>query len=302
MTPKGSLVEIPGTRLYVYTFGDSGTPALLYLHGGPGMGCHEFARWQGEALGRRLHVTTFDQRGTNQSDPVDEQDPLTEELIVEDCEALRTALGIDSWFVIGHSFGGRVATRYAAKHPVRVRGVLFDSPSWDLESTERYRLPKLAEIYEEHGASDQAARCRALAAGPDLFADGYPVGLLGGLHEFGQAWYLHDRSNGALVDDAGVAPRDRQAGNRAAERLINDPGMFEDLLPMLGTLRMPVRLVRGEADLVTSPAQIEAFVEFHGEESVETVESAGHFVQAEQPERYTRLVWDFVSEACAAGA
>ncbi len=237
MTPQGRLVEIPGTRLYVYTFGDPNASALLYLHGGPGMGCHEFARWQGEALGRRLHLVTFDQRGTNQSDPVDEGDLLTEEVLVEDCEALRSALGVESWFVIGHSFGGRVATRYAAKHPERVRGVLFDTPSWNVESTERHRLPVLAEIYEAHGRSDKAARCRTLARSPDLFADGYPMDLLGGLQEFGQAWYPYDRSNGALIDDAGIEPRDPQAGNRAAQRLANAPAIFEDLLPLLVQLR-----------------------------------------------------------------
>jgi pimeloyl-ACP methyl ester carboxylesterase len=71
---------------------------------------------------------------------------------------------------------------------------------------------------------------------------------------------------------------------------------------MLARLHMPVRLVRGEADPVTAPVHVEAFAKMHGEESVVTVESAGHFVQAEQPEGYTRIVFDFVSENSSVGS
>ena len=48
------LIPMRGTRLFVEVFGDPSAPALLYLHGGPGMSCHEFTRWQAGPLSREL--------------------------------------------------------------------------------------------------------------------------------------------------------------------------------------------------------------------------------------------------------
>ena len=39
VTVQGTLVEVRGTRLFVYDVGRRDAPALVYLHGGPGMGC-----------------------------------------------------------------------------------------------------------------------------------------------------------------------------------------------------------------------------------------------------------------------
>ena len=59
---------------------------------------------------------------------------------------------------------------------------------------------------------------------------------------------------------------------------------------------MPARLIIGEADLVTSPTQVEEFTRRIGPQSVEVFQHAGHFVQGEQPERYARFVLDFIAE------
>ena len=40
--------------------------------------------------------------------------------IVEDCEDLRRALGIERWSLLGQSFGGFCVTRYLSAHPESV--------------------------------------------------------------------------------------------------------------------------------------------------------------------------------------
>jgi proline iminopeptidase len=39
------------------------------------------------------------------------------ENLTADAEALRTSLGFDTWAVLGHSFGGKVALEYALRYP-----------------------------------------------------------------------------------------------------------------------------------------------------------------------------------------
>lgn len=279
----------------MYELGDADAPALLYLHGGPGMGCHEFVRWQGTALAAGVHLIAFDQRGFHHSDPIGTDEPLDEDVFVEDCEALREALGVESWFVLGHSYGGRLAARYAARHPANIRGVIFENPAWNIESTQRHRMPVFASIYERHGRLPEAQACRAFAASPDMFAeDPLRMDLIRGMERLGEAWYLYDRSDTGLLEAAALDRLDEEADTRAAETLYRDPLNSEDLRPLLGGLRVPARLIVGEADLVTSPDQIASFAAAFGPGSVRTVAEAGHFVQGERPEIYARIVLDFV--------
>jgi proline iminopeptidase len=163
-----------------------------------GTSCHEFMRWQAGLLGRDLRLIAFDQRGVLRSDPVAEDEVVTENALVEDCEALRQALGVERWAVLGHSFGGRLALRYANRYPARVTSVLFENPCWDVEATDRYRLPALADLYDSLGESTLARECRDLSARPDMLAEGWRVDLLAGLDARGAYWYLADQGSSKL--------------------------------------------------------------------------------------------------------
>lgn len=108
-------------------------PALVYLQGGPGFPAPrplDTSGWLGQAL-QDYRVILIDQRGTGRSHRIDSASAaedrgvdklklLRQEYIVEDCEALREALGIDAWALIGQSFGGFCITAYLSHHPESV--------------------------------------------------------------------------------------------------------------------------------------------------------------------------------------
>jgi pimeloyl-ACP methyl ester carboxylesterase len=52
------LVSVNGTRLFVDDRGPQHGPTLLYLHGGPGLGCHDFMAAQGDRLARSMRVVS----------------------------------------------------------------------------------------------------------------------------------------------------------------------------------------------------------------------------------------------------
>ena len=56
--------------LFADTRGDADAPALLFLHGGPGQGCHDFMAIQGHLLGRSVRLIGIDQRGVDRSAPL----------------------------------------------------------------------------------------------------------------------------------------------------------------------------------------------------------------------------------------
>jgi proline iminopeptidase len=255
------------------------------------MSCHEFMTWQGDRLARLLFVIGLDQRGVLRSDPLRQDEILTEDILVDDCEAVREALGIPQWTVLGHSYGGRIALRYATRHPDRVAAVVFESPGWDFAETERLRLPAAAAIFDEVGDRDSARRCRDLiATPPDDPRDSFE--LVAGLvaHDRYDDLYVHQphameawRSREMPFPDELLARS--QAHQEQAIR-----GLTEPVLPLLAGLTVPATLVVGGRDLVTGPGQVSTFERLVPHGRVVRFPDAGHFVQLEEPDAYAELV------------
>lgn len=112
-------------NIHYRTFGE-GQP-LLILNGGPGMSSEGFI-----PLAQKLSVENqtilFDQRGTGQSvmSRLDSS-TINMDLMIRDMEALRKHLEIDSWIILGHSFGGILAAYYTAHYPNNVKCIIFSS-------------------------------------------------------------------------------------------------------------------------------------------------------------------------------
>jgi pimeloyl-ACP methyl ester carboxylesterase len=117
-------------------------PFLVYFQGGPG---YEAPRPTGSPIGpgwleralQDFRVLMLDQRGTGRSTPVGTLPGLSPQeqaeylahfradAIVRDAEALRHALGVDRWSVLGQSFGGLCVTTYLSLAPEGLREALI---------------------------------------------------------------------------------------------------------------------------------------------------------------------------------
>ncbi|GAA3056005.1 MULTISPECIES: alpha/beta fold hydrolase [Actinomycetes] len=109
-------------------------PWLLFLQGGPGGKGTRPARtpaWMQEA-GSRFRILMLDQRGTGLSTPLTRHSVLRRgraaeqaaylrrfraDAIVHDAEAFRRHLGLQSWSVLGQSFGGFCTLTYLSLFP-----------------------------------------------------------------------------------------------------------------------------------------------------------------------------------------
>jgi pimeloyl-ACP methyl ester carboxylesterase len=141
-------------------------------------------------------------------------------------------------------------------------------------------MPVFASIFERHGRAQEAKACRKFAASPEMLAeDPFRLDLVGGIARLGDAWYLHDRSDPGMLDAAGLQSPDPEADCDAARLLRADPLSRQDLRPLLAGLAVSALLIVGEADLVTSPDQIDSFASAFGSGSVRRVGEAGHYVQ-----------------------
>lgn len=285
-----------GLRLYVETHGP-GQP-LLYLHGGPGAGSLEFAEYQADRLGSRMQVICLDQRGVHRSDALAGQ-ACTLANLVADCEAVRIALGIERWSILAHDTGALVALNYAAQYPERVTALILECPSIDVAASQRSLLLAAADLFEQEGDADKAARARLLA------------------EETEQAPQAQYRATQALVDELGelkgslmfqaiipstydeLLEEGLSAGQRARTRehvdaLLADPALFAAHDALLGQIQAPVLVVRGRFDPIC-PAPLGSRLQQGLPQSEAMLfAAAAHFPHVEEANRFAHLIGEWL--------
>ena len=125
---SGTLDVGDGQRMYWESCGNPDGKPALFLHGGPGSGCSPGARRYFDP--RTFRAVLFDQRGSGRSRPLasDADADLranTTAHLIADIELLREHLGIESWTVLGMSWGSTLGLAYAQTHPGRIDGMVL---------------------------------------------------------------------------------------------------------------------------------------------------------------------------------
>jgi proline iminopeptidase len=118
--------RVLGYELYYRELGvDTGLPPVVVVHGGPGHSSLSFKRSL-DFLGANRRVIYYDQRGSGNSEAKPNPDDYRVEALVDELEALRReVIKADRVVVVGHSFGGAVAQRFALAHPDRVAALVL---------------------------------------------------------------------------------------------------------------------------------------------------------------------------------
>lgn len=148
-------VEGKAGRLRVSDGGAGGTP-VVFLHG---LGSDlEVWRAQLDHLRPGRRAVAYDQRGHGESDKA-RDGVYTVEALVEDLEAVRSALGISRMILVGHSMSGVVLTTYAGRYPDRVAGLFYLDATGDAHAFPRAQVEALVarETAPSFGAAERHA-------------------------------------------------------------------------------------------------------------------------------------------------
>ena len=121
---KDGFAQSDGVKIYYRTFG-TGTPILI-INGGPGLNSDGFVDLA-KTLSAQNQTIIYDQRGTGKSVMQIDASSITMELMIDDIENLRKELKIERWIILGHSFGGMLASYYATIHPSRIISMILSS-------------------------------------------------------------------------------------------------------------------------------------------------------------------------------
>lgn len=254
-------------------------PAVLLLHG---LGC-DHTTWSPviDRLARHYTVIAPDLLGHGASDK-----PRADYSLGGYANGMRdllTVLGIDKVTVIGHSFGGGVAMQFAYQFPERTeRLVLVASGGLGPEVTPMIRAITTPGYHQVMGALTLPGVRHAGRAGLRALA--------------GTGWKAtRDLREVADIYDTFKDPQARAAIRHVVSAVVDWRGQIVTMADRAYlTETMPMAVVWGRDDMVIPVRHASNAAALAPKARVEVIPDAGHFPHKDHPERFARIVHDFI--------
>ena len=141
-----SLLQLQAQNIYSKAFGKPSDKAIIYLHGGPGYNCSNFEITTAQRLADQgFFVIVYDRRGEGRS--IDTKAQFNFEQTFSDLNQLYQQYAVKKATLLGHSFGGIVATRYAQRFPAQVHAIVFVGAPISLQESFRTIQASCKKIY-----------------------------------------------------------------------------------------------------------------------------------------------------------
>jgi proline iminopeptidase len=105
----------------------NGKIKVLLLHGGPGFS-HDYMECFEDFLPKEgMEIYYYDQLGCGNSDRPADTSLWNTKRYVEEVEQVRKGLGLDNFYIVGHSWGALLAMEYLYKYQSHVKGVVLSN-------------------------------------------------------------------------------------------------------------------------------------------------------------------------------
>ncbi|MFN8470325.1 MAG: proline iminopeptidase-family hydrolase [Caldilineaceae bacterium] len=163
-------ISVTGGRVWYRVVGGGNAIPLLVLHGGPGVP-HDYLEPLA-ALADERPVIFYDQLGCGKSDRPDDLSLWHIERFVEELGQVRQALGLERIHLLGHSWGGWLATEYMLTRPVGIVSLVMASSNFSLpryQAVARRAIaalpPEIQSVIHQHeaaGTTDSVAYQQAV--------------------------------------------------------------------------------------------------------------------------------------------
>lgn len=288
-------------------------PIAFLLHGGPGAD-HTSYKPTFSALADRLQLVYIDHRGQGRS-ARGNPSSYTLDNNVEDLEALRQYLGLDSIVVIGGSYGGMVAMAYAARYPQSVSHLIAYATVASYEF-----LAKAQQTLKERGTPEQITIAQKLWEGhfeSNTELQTY-FNVMGSLYSYQDNSYknnnsqnpdqqLHDQnfdqSSDQQMHDQTLQPLP-QSDHESSHRILS----FEatnvafggflrtyDIRSELKNITAPSLILAGRHDWICPPEFSVEIAQLIPRSDLHIFEQSGHMLRTDEPQKLLNTIAAFLS-------
>jgi pimeloyl-ACP methyl ester carboxylesterase len=274
-----------GTVLACRRVGDG--PPLLCLPGGPARAAEYLGDLGGVSATRTLLL--LDQRGVGLSDVPADPSTYRVDRLVDDVEAARAHLGLETVDLLAHSAGASLALLYAVRFGQRIDRLVLVTPS-------------LMVVSSLQGTPEELEAVLARRAGEPWYADAHAA-LMQRLEGDADPEVMRRMAplSYGRWDDAAAEHAARDAGERSAE---GTAGYYADLTvdedqvtAALAALDAPVLIVAGGHDLHPSPPVSERLAALFRRADNHVQPGAGHMPWLDDPAAFTSTVEGFLARS-----
>ncbi|GAA0534526.1 alpha/beta fold hydrolase [Chitinophaga japonensis] len=268
-----------GVALYLKVSG-KGTPCI-FVHGGPGAWSRSFEAMGGDVLEKQLTMYYYDQRGSGRSASSPDNDYSLNRM-VEDIEDIRSLTGSDQVYLVAHSFGGVLASEYAARYGDHVKGLILLNATLSINYSLRAQIAFVNQLLGSHVTveNEDSVLPSFLAA----------MRLLGEKH----LRYKMLSDNKATVHLLDSIDRSMPRNYSFARRALEMPEYAADFTKETAGVHVPVLVITGTKDHNIGPDHYKLFRFL--KQTVKVIEG-GHVLYYERNRQFAETVFGFVADA-----
>lgn len=276
-----AIIESGNSKLFYRTFG-SGDP-LLIINGGPGMNSDGFVSLA-KSLAKNNMIIIYDQRGTGRSTLQNvDTTTITMRLMANDIENLRKHLNINSWVLLGHSFGGMLASYYTSIYPGRVKALILSS-SGGLDLGLLSYVGKMINSKLNKQQRDSVDYwTKEMSNGDTSYFAKYGRG------KFLANAYVYNKKNVPVI-----AERLTQSNHKVNDLVWQNLQKIKfDCITRLRSFKKPVLIIQGKEDIVTMQTALQEKKTFQHAKLV-ILDNCVHYGWLDAPEKYFFEVESFL--------
>lgn len=280
-----------GQNLYIKTYGNKENKALIFIHGGPSGNSTLFESTTAQKLAELgFYVIIYDRRGEGRS--ADPDAKFTYKEAFQDLNFILKEYNLKKVTLIGHSFGGLVATLYTAKYPNKVNALVLAGALFSQQETYDHILSSVSKIALTKNDSSQLDKIKAIQK------------LNKNSAEYRKACFdLAGENNYFKMPNPTAESKQLYSDYEASEffktniRNKNAPLLFyqnekqnnidsRPLLKKIKAKRIPVYAIYGKDDRIFSKEQIISIKTISGKNHFALIENCSHYLFVDQQNEF----------------
>ncbi len=286
-----------------YTFiegkGNKKPYPVIYLHGGPGGYVHsKVIEVLGQLADDGFDVYLYDQVGGGLSERLENVNEYTATRHIKDLEAIVEVLKAEKVILVGQSWGGALATLYAADNITKVDKMILTCPGAIkpvCDSVEKLKAPDHLNLKEPLNVNREvilfALKPRYFAiriwafAGKKLASDEEADGYLNKMATLFTKGLVYDPSN-VLAEEGG-------GGGYCNIKTPTSYRKLKDPRPKLKNNNIPVLILKGQYDNIPW-GNTNEYLDIFKNTQLKIIEKAGHDIYIEKAVEYLEAMKDFL--------
>ncbi len=257
----------------------------MVLHGGPGLS-HDYFLPHLYPLSDELKLVLFDQRGMGRSFVDLDSTSFSLDLLIEDIEALRKELNLGKVHLMGHSWGGMLAMRYAIRYPNELKSLILANSVPASSEFAKTTFEAFTKLNERQKTADLIPLRSKINDGTENIEV---------YERYTQLTFRPMFYDTSKVNELNLNFSQNYFKTQQLLRFLPSPTDSLNLLPDLKKLDIPVLIIRSDLEAIPIESDQKLKYTLQNARLINFI-GAGHFPFIEHPQAFKDSVLKFIDE------